>query len=79
LLSDHGSTINPAALADAVCQIKSWLLHFNFLRSDPAFKLACGRLPDTGDDLRSQPVISRWENAPTLKEIVRLTYALVDI
>src|SRR5271157_130457 len=52
---------------------------FHFLRSDPAFKLACGRLPDTGDDLCSQPTISRWENAPTLKEIVRLTYALVDI
>ena len=52
---------------------------FNFLRSDPAFKLACGRLPETGDDLCSQPTISRWENAPTLKEIVRLTYALVDI
>src|SRR5215471_10569914 len=44
---------------------------FNFLRSDPAFKLAYGRLPDTGDDLCSQPTISRWENAPTLKEIVR--------
>ena len=25
------------------------------LRSDPGFKLACGRLPDTGDDLCSQP------------------------
>ena len=24
---------------------------FHFLRSDPAFKLACGRLPDTGADL----------------------------
>ncbi len=52
---------------------------FNFLRSDPAFKLACGRLPDTDADLCSQPTISRWENAPTLREIVRLTYALVDI
>jgi hypothetical protein len=38
-----------------------------------------GRLPDTGHDLCSQPTISRWENAPTLKEIIRLTYALVDI
>ena len=28
---------------------------FHFLRSDPAFKLACGRLPDTGADLCSQP------------------------
>ncbi len=52
---------------------------FNFLRSDPAFKLACGRLPDTGSNLCSQPTVSRWENAPTLKEIIRLSYALVDI
>jgi DDE family transposase len=52
---------------------------FDWLRFDPAFKLACGRLPDTGNDLCSQPTISRWENAPTLKEIIRLTYALVDI
>ena len=34
---------------------------------------------DTGRDLCSQPTISRWENAPTLREIIRLTYALVDI
>src|SRR5947207_9855803 len=52
---------------------------FDWLRCDPAFKLACGRLPDTGRDLCSQPTISRWENAPTLREIIRLTYALVDI
>jgi hypothetical protein len=52
---------------------------FDWLRSDPAFKLACGRLPDTGKDLCSQPMVSRLENAPTLKEIIRLTYALVDI
>src|SRR5436190_10351277 len=38
---------------------------FDWLRCDPAFKLACGRLPDTGRDLCSQPTISRWENAPT--------------
>jgi hypothetical protein len=49
------------------------------LRSDPGFKLACGRLPDTGRDLCSQPTISRWENAPTLREVVRMTYAMVDI
>ena len=29
------------------------------LRCDPAFKLACGRLPDSGTDLCSQPTISR--------------------
>ncbi len=48
------------------------------LRRDPAFKLACGRLPDSGHDLCSQPTISRLENAPCLKDVVRLTYALVD-
>jgi hypothetical protein len=48
------------------------------LRSDPAFKLAYGRLPDTGRDLCSQPTLSRLENAPGLKDVIRLTYALVD-
>jgi hypothetical protein len=49
------------------------------LRRDPAFKLACGRLPDTGRDLCSQPTLSRLENAPRLREVIRLSYALVDI
>ena len=49
------------------------------LRGDPAFKLACGRLPDTGRDLCSQPTVSRLENAPHLREVIRLSYALVDI
>ena len=49
------------------------------LRSDPGFKLACGRLPDSGDDLCSQPTMSRWENAPSLREVVRMTYAMIDI
>lgn len=48
------------------------------LRFDPAFKLACGRLPDSGADLCSQPTLSRLENAPCLKDAIRLTYALVD-
>src|SRR5580704_12745530 len=47
------------------------------LRCDPAFKLACGRLPDTGRDLCSQPTLSRLENAPRLRDVIRLTYALV--
>jgi hypothetical protein len=49
------------------------------LRTDPGFKLACGRLPDTGNDLCSQPTISRWENMPSLREVIRMTYAMVDI
>ena len=48
------------------------------LRADPAFKLACGRLPDTGANLCSQPTLSRLENAPSLKDAIRLTWALVD-
>ena len=51
----------------------------DFLRKDPGFKVACGRLPDTGDDLCSQPTVSRWENAPTLREVARMTGAMVDI
>ena len=49
------------------------------LRTDPGFKLACGRLPDSGRDLCSQPTVSRWENVPSLREVVRLTYAMVDL
>src|SRR5947208_8192482 len=41
-------------------------------RGDPTFKLACGRLPDTGTDLGSQPTVSRWENAPSLRDLIRL-------
>ncbi len=49
------------------------------LRKDPAFKLACGRLPESGDDLVSQPTMSRWENAPDGRTLIRLTYAMVDL
>ena len=48
------------------------------LRKDPAFKLACGRWPDSGHDLCSQSTISRLENAPRLRDVIRLTYALID-
>ena len=49
------------------------------LRSDPGLKLACGRLPDTGRDLCSQPTVSRWENAPTLREVVGLVRVMVGV
>jgi len=32
------------------------------LRADPAFKMAVGRLPESGAGLCSQPTISRLEN-----------------
>lgn len=49
------------------------------LRADPAFKLACGRLPESGLDLMSQPTISRLENTPGLRDLIRLGQVLVDL
>ena len=49
------------------------------LRTDPALKLACGRLPDTGRDLCSQPTVSCWENAPSLRDLIRLMGVMVDL
>jgi hypothetical protein len=49
------------------------------LRTDPAFKLACGRAPESGDDLASQPTVSRWENAPDRRTLVRMGRAMVDL
>jgi hypothetical protein len=49
------------------------------LRCDPAFKLACGRLPDNGLDLCSQPTLSRMENLPDLRTVIRLGHVLVDL
>src|SRR5712675_1252675 len=49
------------------------------LRSDPALKLACGHLPDSGRDLCSQPTMSRCENAPSLREVIRLMPAMVAL
>ena len=51
----------------------------DYLRSDPALKLACGRLPDSGRDLCSQPTMSRCENAPNLREVIRLMRAMVAL
>lgn len=48
------------------------------LRTDPGFKLAYGRLPDSGSDLCSEPTVPRWENAPTLDEVLRMTCAMID-
>jgi hypothetical protein len=49
------------------------------LRADPAFKLAVGRLPETGAPLCSQPTMSRLENAPSRIELARMMGAMVDL
>jgi len=51
----------------------------DYLRTDPALKLACGHLPDSGRDLCSQPTMSRCENAPSLREVIRLMRAMVGL
>ena len=49
------------------------------LRFDPAFKLACGRLAETGDELMSQPTLSRLENAPSWRVLARMGLFLIDL
>jgi len=49
------------------------------LRADPAFKMVCGRLPESGADLASQPTLSRLENTPDLRALVRLAHGMVDL
>ena len=51
----------------------------DILRFDPAFKLACGRLSETGDDLMSQPTLSRLENAPSWRELGRMGLSMIDL
>ncbi len=51
----------------------------DFLRSDPLFKLACGRLPQTDPDLASQPTLSRLENAADRRACYRMAEALVEL
>jgi len=49
------------------------------LRLDPAFKLAVGRLPESGEDLCSQPTMCRLENLPTATALKRMMAAMVDL
>jgi hypothetical protein len=49
------------------------------LRTDPMLKLVCGRLPETGVDLASQPTLSRLENAPSAQDCYRMARALGEM
>ena len=49
----------------------------DYLRADPALKLAVGRAP-TEDDLASQPTLSRLENAVTWHDCWRISEALLE-
>jgi len=49
------------------------------LRADPALKLACGRSPETGADLISQPTLSRVENLADWRALARIGFGLIDL
>ena len=49
------------------------------LRDDPAFKLAVGRLPESGAALCSQPTMSRLENLPGPIALKRMMAAMVAL
>src|SRR4051794_27483238 len=49
------------------------------LRADPAFKMALGRLPESGADLCSQPTMCRLENLPTVTALKRMMATMVEL
>ncbi len=49
------------------------------LRRDPLLKLVCGRLPESGAELASQPTFSRLENAVDRRAIEAMAAALVEV
>jgi hypothetical protein len=51
----------------------------NSLRKDPLLKVVLGRLPETGEDLASQPTISRFENAPDPRSCLLMAQALGEL
>jgi hypothetical protein len=48
------------------------------LKHDPVFKMAVGRLPETGYPLCSQPTLSRLENMPSGVALLRMMAAMID-
>jgi hypothetical protein len=49
------------------------------LRTDPAFRMALGRPPESGADLCSQPTMSRLENLPSAAALKRMMAAMVEL
>jgi len=50
---------------------------FDTLRSDPVHKLAAGRAP-SGDDLASQPTLSRFENSVGRTQLLRMGEVMLE-
>ena len=49
------------------------------LRADPAFKMAVGRLPESGAELCSQPTMCRLENLPRPIALKRMMAAMIEL
>jgi hypothetical protein len=79
----HGGYIDHTFLEMARARIYGILADYadqndhDVLRSDPIFKLLCGRGIEE-DDLASQPTLSRFENAVGVKSFFRLRDVLLD-
>lgn len=50
----------------------------DFLREDPAAKAVVGRLPEGGEDLASQPTLSRFENGVGRRELREMAGVLLE-
>ena len=80
---DPGSTVHPVA---DIIRFRMLMIAAGYedgndatgLRTDPLFKLALERLP-SDRDLCSQSTISRLENLPDARTLLRLGRALVDV
>ena len=49
------------------------------LRRDAMFKTAVGRLPASGDDLASQPTLSRFENSVRPRQLLAMARVLLEL
>lgn len=49
------------------------------LAADPVLKVACGRNPETGRDLASQPTLSRFENSVSRADLYRMAEVFLDL
>jgi len=74
----HGITEMARSRIYAICQDYEDANDLDTLRHDPALKTACKRLPKTGEALASQPTISRFENMPGAKDLVRMGVAMAS-
>jgi len=50
----------------------------NAMKSDPIFKMLCGKKPQTDDPLASQPTMSRFENSLSRSDLYRIAISILD-